>query len=132
MSFGKVLRLINIYLFFCFDSAWSLFPNHSNEYSLSLSPRHCSFESKTTSESCLLQMPLTFYHTSRLLTTLKKKALSKHCKKGENVDHQHFLLFAQCFLNILNRISVFKLHLFCRLQMLSIRTSSKFCHVVKS
>ena len=38
--------------------------------------------------------------------------------KGESAGDQNFLLFPQCFLPTRKRISVFKLHLFCRLQML--------------
>ena len=43
--------------------------------------------------------------------------------KGEIAGNQHFLLFPQCylrapFLPIPKRISVFNVHLFCRLQML--------------
>ena len=52
--------------------------------------------------------------------------------KGENACNQHFLLFQQCFLPIPKRISVFKLHLFCCLQVLSIWTSLEICRKVKS
>ena len=45
--------------------------------------------------------------------------------KRENAGNQHFLLFAQCFPPIPKCISVFKVHLFCRLQMLLIQTSLK-------
>ena len=45
--------------------------------------------------------------------------------KEENAGYQHFLLFMQCFLPISQRVSVFELHLFCRLQMLEIWTSPK-------
>ena len=38
-----------------------------------------------------------FATQSRLLTTLKKKALENTVRKGENAGNQHFLLFAQCF-----------------------------------
>ena len=69
---------------------------------------------------------------SRLLTTLKKKAFKNIVGKGENAGNQHFLFFPQCFLTFSKRISVFQLHLFCRLQMLSISTSPKFCRLVKS
>ena len=50
---------------------------------------------------------------------------------GENAGNQHFLLFPQCFLPIPKRISVFKLHLFCRLQLLSIWTGLKISRLVK-
>ena len=52
---------------------------------------------------------LTIYHT---IQTFKNPG------KGENAAKQHFLLFPQCFLPIPKRMSVVKLHLFCRLQML--------------
>ena len=52
--------------------------------------------------------------------------------KGENVCNQHFLLCPQCFLPVPKQISNFQSHLFCRLQMLSIWTSLKICHLVKS
>ena len=39
-----------------------------------------------------------FATLSRLLTTLKKKALENAVGKGENAGGQHFLLFPQCFL----------------------------------
>ena len=64
---------------------------------------------------------------NRLLTTLKKMPFENIVGKGENAGNHHFLLFTQCFLTIPKRISVFKLHLFCCLQMLSIWTSLKFC-----
>ena len=47
--------------------------------------------------------------------------------KGENAGNQHFLLFLQCFLSIPEGILVFKLHLFCGLQMLSISTCQEIC-----
>ena len=39
-----------------------------------------------------------FNTQSRLLTTLKKKALENTAGKGENAGNQHFLLLPQCFL----------------------------------
>ena len=51
---------------------------------------------------------------------------------GENAGYQHFLLFTECFLLIQKGFSVFKLHLFCSPQMLSIWTSLKICHLVES
>ena len=41
---------------------------------------------------------LTLYQTSRLLTTLRRKALENTVGKGENAGNQDFLLFPQCFL----------------------------------
>ena len=63
---------------------------------------------------------------------LKKKAFENIVITEKNAGNQHFLLFPQCFLPIPNRSSVFKLHLFCRLQMLSIWTSLKTCRLVMS
>ena len=52
--------------------------------------------------------------------------------KRENAGNHHFLLFPRRFLPIQKGMSVFKLHLFCRLQMLSIWTSLKICHLIQS
>ena len=52
--------------------------------------------------------------------TLEKKPFENIVGKGENAGDQHFLLFPECFLTIPQRISVYKLHLFCRLHMLYI------------
>ena len=69
---------------------------------------------------------------SRLLMTVRKKALENIVGKGENAGNQHFLLFLQCFLPFLKQISSFQFHLICCLQMLSIWTSQKFYSLVKS
>ena len=68
---------------------------------------------------------------SKLVTTLKKMPFENIVGIQENAVNQHFLLFPQCFLSIPNRISVFKLHLFCCLQMLSIWTSLKIWRLVQ-
>ena len=52
--------------------------------------------------------------------------------KGENAGIKHFLLFPQCFLPFTKQLSNFQSHLLCRLQMLSIWTSIKFCRKVNS
>ena len=67
-----------------------------------------------------------FTTQSPLLMTLAKKPFENIVGKGENAGNQHFLLFPQCFLPILYRISIFKLHLLFRLQMLSIWTRPQF------
>ena len=67
---------------------------------------------------------------SWLLTTLKMEPFENIMGKGENAGRQHFLLFPQYFLPIPKRILVFKLHLFCRLQMFSIWTSRKVLRTV--
>ena len=46
------------------------------------------------------------------------------------VNMQHFLLFPKCFLPFPKQISLFWLH--CHLQTLSIWTSLKFCHLMRS
>ena len=77
--------------------------------------------------------PLKLFTTqSRLLTTLRKKPFENIVGKGENAGNQHFLLLPQCFLPSPKQISVFDTHLNCCLQMLSIWTGLKFCHLVMS
>ena len=61
------------------------------------------------------------------LMVLGEKYLENIVGKGENAGNQHFLLFPQCFLPFPKQILIFKLHLICRLQMLSIRTCPTFC-----
>ena len=82
----------------------------------------------------MLQTMIYLFTTrSRHLMTLKKKSFENILGKGENAGNQHFLLFMQCFLPIPKRIfRFFKIHLFCRLQMLSIWTSLKICRLEKS
>ena len=57
--------------------------------------------------------------------TLIEKPFEIIAGQGENAGNQHFLLFPQCFLLAPKRISAVKFPLFCRLYMLSIRTSLK-------
>ena len=75
---------------------------------------------------------LLFTIQSRLLTTLKKKALENTVGKGENAGNKHFLLFPQCFLLHQREKSSFKQHLICRLHVLSIWFHPIFCRLVKS
>ena len=63
--------------------------------------------------------------------TLYKKTFENNVGKGENAGNQHFLLFPQFFLSFPQQILIFLSHLFCRLQMLSIQTSLKFCCLVE-
>ena len=51
--------------------------------------------------------------------------------KEENDGNKHCLLFPQCFLSYERQLKHFELHLICRLQMLSIWASLKFCRLVK-
>ena len=63
----------------------------------------------------------------------RKKPSENIVGKGENAGNQHFLLFPQCFLPFAIHVSSFTLHLFCRLQIHSIRTRSRsYCPVVSS
>ena len=63
----------------------------------------------------------------------KKEAFKKNIVgKGENAGNQHFLLFPQCFLFFQRQKSTFELHLFSRLQMVSVWSCPKFCRLVKS
>ena len=71
-------------------------------------------------------------HNPEFLMSLRKELFGNIVGKGENVGNQHFLLFPQCFLPSSKQISIFGQCLFCRLQMLSIWTSPRSCHVVKS
>ena len=73
-----------------------------------------------------------FTTQSQLLMTLKKKPCENIIGKGENLGTQHFLLFPQCFLPFPKHTSLFKSELFCPPQSLSILTSPKLCHSVKS
>ena len=59
-----------------------------------------SFSVNTYKALFLLVIKL-FSTQSRLLTTLKKKALENTVGKEENAGNQHFLLFSQCFLLLL-------------------------------
>ena len=64
---------------------------------------------------------LTLNHTIPTFNDpVKKRAFQNVVEKGENAGNQHFLLFPH-HLKILQRQNLsFELHLFCRLQMLSI------------
>ena len=86
-----------------------------------------------------MQQHFSFSHTvfnsttqSQLLMTLRNEAFENNLGKGETAGNQHFLLFQNCFQSSKKQNSVFKSHLFCRLQKLSIRTSLKFCRLEKS
>ena len=57
-----------------------------------------------------------------------KEAFSKCCEEKEKNDsNQYFLLFPQCFLLYQRQKLSFMVHLFCRLQMLSIWTRLNCC-----
>ena len=58
---------------------------------------------------------------------LKKGGFGKHLE-GEDAGNQHFLIFPKnFFLSFQKQISIFKSHLFCRLQKLLIWTDLNFC-----
>ena len=64
--------------------------------------------------------------------TLCKKSFENIVGKGENAGNWPFLLFSHHFLPVSEQLSIFGLKLFGRLQMPSIWTSQKFCHLIKS
>ena len=63
---------------------------------------------------------LTLYHSIPAFNNPTKKTLENIVGKGENAGNQHFLLIPQCFLPTRKQILFSQLHLFCRLQLLSI------------
>ena len=73
-----------------------------------------------------------FTTQSQILMTLRKRPFENIVGKGENAAKQHFILFPQCFLPYQRHKSSFDLCMNCRLQMLLIWTSIKFCCLVKS
>ena len=61
---------------------------------------------------------------------LRYIAVGNIARKGEIACNKQFLLFSQCFLPFMVLIFHFKCTIKCRLQMLSIWTSLKFCRLV--
>ena len=61
-----------------------------------------------------------------------KEALEKIVEKGESAGNQRFLLFPQSILLFTKQISDHPSLSFCRLQILSILTSLKYCRLVMS
>ena len=109
-----------------FNLAWSKILSFGKELSPLLT-QQVSYVRKRR-----LTLPLTLFPTqSRLLTTLKQKALENTKGKGENAGNQHFLLFQQCFPLYHTEKSSFLQCLICRLQMLSIWSRPKFCRLVE-
>ena len=78
-----------------------------------------------------VQPILTLYHT---VLTFKdpKKAFENIVGKGENAGNQHFLIFPQYFLPFSKQVLICQSNLFFHLQILSIWTILKCCHLVKS
>ena len=72
------------------------------------------------------------FSQSWLFMILKKEPFENIAGKGENAGDQHFLLFPQYFLPFPKQTSIFLLHIFYCLKMLSISTSLKFYRLVKS
>ena len=73
---------------------------------------------------------LTLSTQCQLLTILEQKAFENIVGKGENAGNQHFLLFPTVFYPSHDKLEIFE-SLFCRLQMLWILTSVKFCCLEK-
>ena len=72
-----------------------------------------------------------FTTQSRILMTLYEKLFENIVGKGKKASSQHFLHFPQCFLLYQRQKSLLKQQYNCRLQMLSIWSCPKFCHLVK-
>ena len=68
---------------------------------------------------------------SRLLQPVDKKGFKNIVEKGKSAGNQHFVLFPHCFLSFHAQITIFELRLICRLQMLWIWNSLKFCRLVQ-
>ena len=62
--------------------------------------------------------------------TLSKKPLENAVGKGDIDGNWHFLLFRLCSLFYQGQIQLFEPTLICHLQLLSIKTSPKFCLMV--
>ena len=75
---------------------------------------------------------LNLYHTIPTFNDPEKEGLENIVGKRENAGHQHFLLFPQCFLPLQRQISIFRSHLFCRLQILSMWTNLNICRLIRS
>ena len=76
--------------------------------------------------------PFTLYHTIPTFNHHEKEGLWKHCGKRRKCWWPAFSPFPAMFSTYPNKNVCFKLNLFCRLQMLSIRTSLRFCRLVRS
>ena len=70
-------------------------------------------------------MPLNPFPHNPKISQPWERGLLKTVGKGENAGNQHFLLFTQCFQPFTKQISDFQSHLFCHLQILSLRTGLK-------
>ena len=106
-----------------------------------LSKRNCIIESKlnyhlqvlsiwTKVKYLLFDKGLTHSHTMTPFDASGKEAFWKHFGKRRNCLYKQFLLFPQYFLLYQRQKLSFLLHLICRLQIVSIWTSLKFCHLV--
>ena len=75
---------------------------------------------------------LTLYHTIPTFNDPEKVAFWKHCGKRRKCWSPAFSPFPTMFSTLPhNKFQFFKSHLSCDLQMLSIWTSPKFCHLGK-
>ena len=73
---------------------------------------------------------LSLYHTIPTLTTPNKKPFENIVGKGENAGNQHILLFPHNVFYPSQKNFQFLSHIYCYLQILSIWTCLKFCHLV--
>ena len=76
---------------------------------------------------------LTLYYTIQTFNTSGKESFRKHCGKRRKCWLPSIFSFTlNVFYPLQNKFLFFFLNLFCRLQMLSIWTSLKFCRLLKS
>ena len=82
------------------------------------------------SNASLIVLVLTFYHTIPIFNNLKKETFRKHCGKRRKCRQPAFSPFPHnIFYPSPKQISIFHSHLCCRLHMLSISTTPKFCQL---
>ena len=79
---------------------------------------------------CNLVFIFTHSHTMTPFDAPGKQTFENTVGKGEIARNEQFFLFPQCFLLYRRQKLSFLLQLICRLQMLSIWTSLKFCRLV--
>ena len=92
--------------------------------------KHCGKRRKRWLQAIFIRV-ITSLTQSRLLITLKKKALENTVGKGENAGNQYFLLFPQSFLLYQREILSFHQCFICCLQFFFNLVTSEICRLVK-
>ena len=103
---------------------------------LVVSNKHHSFKLGIVQERCKKKYRkenycVSLHYTIPTFNDLEKKPFENIVGKGEFAGNQHFLLFRIWFLPYHRQKSSFELHLYYRLQMLSVWFSAAFCCLVK-